>query len=198
MRSSHILVVAVASVLALSACAAEPAEGPAATPPASTSDTEGKTETSEDLEVVASDYLRLDGEDLLFGFDEYTVDSGHNYSAIIRRTCTPNQSGTDIFRAIGWMVDEDNNVILNDKGWVGYAHVSLPINDEAATKMDPWVQLELKEHGLVLTTDGTDPAAIEGTFTVDGATAIGDFMVPNQDGGPAQRVEFRVTCTEDD
>gem|GEM_PF-2809791 len=144
----------------------------------------------------AGDYLRLEGQELSFAFAEYTIDESHDVSSVATSMyiCSPNGADTGVFRAAGFLVDDANSVIFDEFSWRGHAYFALPFDDTVAADEHPIVQLELNDRGLVLTTSNTDPAAVAGTFSVDGTTATGDFMVPDLNGGAPQHLEFRVTC----
>lgn len=211
MRSAGVIAVALVGALALVGCSAEPTTEPVGATSSQDGDQSAQPEAdrSPDSTTAApdestpapeaertSDYVRLDGEDLPLSFEGYTLDPDHDLASVVESMsmCHADHGGTGVFRAVGWMVDENNDVMLNDDVWLGHAYISLPFDGEAAAESNPVVQLELNERGVILNTEAADPAAIEGTFTVDGDSATGDFMVPDLGGGPDRRVEFHVTC----
>lgn len=139
-----------------------------------------------------ADFVTIDGVPYPFAFSGFTTDESNIYARATLRQCEPNLSRTGLFQAYGYLVDENNSVLFAEKGWEGLMQVALMARDDYA--MPPNIGVEFAEPGPNLNLTGTAPESIDGSYTVDGNIAVGSFLVPDLNGGPAQRVEFQITC----
>lgn len=145
-------------------------------------------------EQSEGDYVIVDGESLPVMFSEYTVDESKVAARTVASYCHSNHMRTGQFRAWGYLVDDAGQVLTTDTNWIGLVRLTLNTRDDI--EVAPYVDVELHDRGLWLSLVDPNPADPDGGFSVEGTTVTGDFLVPDMNGGPDQRVEFRVTCPE--
>lgn len=199
MRPGGLLTLAAASLLLVTGCASTPAGEPSAdqNPAPVGEDAEGSADGgSEQSERPQGDYVIVDGEQLPVMFSGFTVDESKVAARTINRHCEPNYGRTGQFQAWGYLVDDNGQVLTSETAWFGLVRISL--NTREDVELAPYVDVELDDRGLWLSLVDPNPRDPDGGFTVDGNVATGDFLVPDMNGGPDQRVEFQVTCPEDD
>lgn len=140
------------------------------------------------------DYVIVDGERLPVMFSGFTVDESKVAARTVASYCDSNHMRTGQFRAWGYLVDDAGQVLTTDTNWIGLVRLTLNTRDDI--EVAPYVDVELHDRGLWLSLVDPNPADPDGGFSVEGKTATGDFLVPDMNGGPDQRVEFRVACPE--
>ena len=215
MRPGWLLTLAAASLLLITGCSVPDEEkiisstagpggqgsesGGEAGEPGSETGTQPDAESGADPDGPAGiegDYVIVDGERLPVMFSGFTVDESKVAARTINRHCEPNYARTGQFQAWGYLVDDNGQVLTSETAWFGLVRISL--NTREDVELAPYVDVELDDRGLWLSLVDPNPRDPDGGFTVDGNVATGDFLVPDMNGGPDQRVEFQVTCPVED
>lgn len=146
------------------------------------------TETSGDRSAV----ITIDGEATTYALDDVTYSTVEGVDDLTFETCSPDFFGSGRFYAIGYAVDADGELILEEDDQPGTFTMDLPPDDWQATERDA-PDFKIKAGGLDIEI-ATPEEAAGGTmaWAIENTRASGTAMFVDFEN--TYTVEFEVTC----
>jgi hypothetical protein len=157
--------------------------------PASAEDTGG---SGDEAPGERSAVITIDGESTTYALDDITFSPVEGVDDLTFETCSPDFFGSGRFYAIGYAVDADGELIMEDDDQPGTFTMDLPPDDwEEAERDAP--EFEIKAGGLDIEI-ATPEEAAGGTmaWTIEDTRASGSAVFVDFES--SYTVEFEVIC----
>lgn len=162
---------------------AEPADQPTA----------DETDTAGEEAGERSAVLTIDGESTSYTMNDITYSNIDSVEDITFETCNPDFFGSGRFYAIGYAVDADGEVVVNDDGELaGIFTMDLPPADWEETQRDaPEFEIDLNDLDIEI---ATPEEAAGGTmaWTIDDTTVSGTAVFVDFEN--TYTVDFEIVC----
>lgn len=204
MRSRFRVVMAVLFVLAVVSCGGDESSSQTTeeSTPATAQDTEAPTQQAGDEDGEDSSggeagersaVISIDGEATSYVLDDVTYSNVEGVEDLTFETCDPDFFGSGRFYAIGYAVDADGEVLVNDDGELaGIFTMDLPPADWEETQRDaPEFDVDLGELSVEI---ASPEEAAGGTmdWTIDDTTASGTAVFVDFEN--TYTVDFEIIC----
>ena len=162
------------------------------TPPAATASAEDTGGSSDEAPGERSAVITIDGEATTYALDDITFSPVEGVDDLTFETCSPDFFGSGRFYVIGYAVDADGELILEDDDQPGTFTMDLPPDDWQETERDA-PGFEIRAGGLDIEI-ATPEEAAGGTmaWTLEDTRASGAAVFVDFDN--TYTVEFEVIC----